>query len=167
MSDPKDHNPHVAEIYRAMALRFYIRYLDARRYTDHHGDDLQGYGPLPTEREADDRYQAEADGCLIESADSADAALALVRFAGVIAADRLIGEAMQEPVNDERDAYHQAVALANAAGWINKIAIDAGAAAQLRLLRQWGRDYEWNEPLEELADKLLAGLERIGEEARP
>jgi enoyl-CoA hydratase/carnithine racemase len=39
----------------------------------------------------------------------------------------------------------------------------AGAAAQLRLLRQWGRDYEWNEPLEELADKLLAGLERIGE----
>src|SRR5947208_15493879 len=33
-------------------------------------------------------------------------ALALVRFAGVIAADRLIGEAMQEPVNDERDAYH-------------------------------------------------------------
>jgi hypothetical protein len=37
----------------------------------------------------------------------------------------------------------------------------AGAAAQLRLLRQWGRDFEWNEPLEELADKLLAGLERI------
>ena len=26
--------------------------------------------------------------------------------------------------SDERDAYHQAVALANAAGWINKIAID-------------------------------------------
>jgi len=124
MSDPKDHNPHVAEIYRAMALRFYSRYLDARRYTDHHGDDLQGYGPLPTEREADDRYQIEADGCVIEAADSAEAALALVRFAGVIAADRLIGEAMEEPVNDERDAYHQAVALANAAGWINKIAID-------------------------------------------
>ena len=39
----------------------------------------------------------------------------------------------------------------------------AGAAAQLQLLRQWGRDFEWNEPLEELADKLLAGLERIGE----
>jgi hypothetical protein len=84
----------------------------------------QGYGPLPTEREADDRYQIEADGCVIEAADSAEAALALVRFAGVIAADRLIGEAMEEPVNDERDAYHQAVALANAAGWINKIAID-------------------------------------------
>ena len=43
----------------------------------------------------------------------------------------------------------------------------AGAAAQLRLLRQWGRDFEWNEPLDELADKLLAGLERIGEEAQP
>ena len=43
----------------------------------------------------------------------------------------------------------------------------AGAAAQLRLLRQWGRDFEWNEPLDELADKLLAGLEHIGEEAQP
>jgi hypothetical protein len=32
---------------------------------------------------------------------------------------------------------------------------------QLRLLWQWGRDFEWNEPLDELADKLLAGLERI------
>ena len=34
-------------------------------------------------------------------------------------------------------------------------------------VRQWGRDYEWNEPLEELADELLAGLERIGEAAQP
>jgi len=33
----------------------------------------------------------------------------------------------------------------------------AGAAAQLRLLRQWGRDYEWDEPQEQLTDKLLAG----------
>jgi hypothetical protein len=39
----------------------------------------------------------------------------------------------------------------------------AAAAAQLRLLRHWARDFEWNEPLEEFADKLLAGLERIGE----
>ena len=28
---PNEDNPHVAEIYRAMALRFYSRYLDARR----------------------------------------------------------------------------------------------------------------------------------------
>jgi hypothetical protein len=41
----------------------------------------------------------------------------------------------------------------------------AGAAVQLRLLRQWGQDFEWNEPLEELADKLLTGLERIGQRA--
>jgi hypothetical protein len=42
-----------------------------------------------------------------------------------------------------------------------------GAAAQLWLLRQWARDFEWNEPLEQLAEKLLAGLERIGAVARP
>src|ERR1051326_5209313 len=41
----------------------------------------------------------------------------------------------------------------------------AGPAAHLQLLRQWGRDFEWNEPLEELADKLVAGLERIGQRA--
>jgi hypothetical protein len=39
----------------------------------------------------------------------------------------------------------------------------AGAAAQLRLLRQWGRDFEWNELMEKLTDKLLVGLERIWE----
>jgi hypothetical protein len=43
----------------------------------------------------------------------------------------------------------------------------AGAAAQLWLLRQWARDFEWNEPLEQLAAKLLSGLERIGAVARP
>ena len=121
---PKLNDPHVAEIYRAIALRFHARYLDARRNAEHRGGDLQGYGALPTQCETDERYQAEADGCVIEAADSADAALALVSFAGVIATDRLTGEVMEEPVNDERDAYHQSVALANAAGWINKIAID-------------------------------------------
>jgi hypothetical protein len=39
----------------------------------------------------------------------------------------------------------------------------SGAAAQIRLLRQWGQDFEWNEPHDQLLDKLLAGLERIGE----
>ena len=121
---PKLDDPHVAEIYRAIALRFHARYLDARRSAEHRGGDLQGYGPLPTQREADERYQAEADSCVIQTADSADAALALVRFAGVIAADHLISEVTLEPVNDERDAYHQAVALANAAGWLNQVAIE-------------------------------------------
>ena len=59
---------------------------------DHRGGDLPDHGPLSTEKDADDRYQAAADGCVIEAADSTDAALALVHFAGVLAADRLIGE---------------------------------------------------------------------------
>ena len=120
---PKLNDMHVAEIYRAIALRFYSRYVEARQSAEHRGGDLPDHGKLPSEREADDRYQAVADGCVIEAADSADAALALVHFAGILAADRLIGEVMQQPVNDERDAYHQARALANAAGWINKIAL--------------------------------------------
>jgi hypothetical protein len=117
-------NPHAAEIYQAIALRFYSRYIEARRSAEHRGGDLPDHGPLPTEREADDRYQAAADGCVIETADSADSALALVHFAGVIAADKLTGEVTQEPVDDERDAYHQVRALANVAGWINKLALN-------------------------------------------
>jgi hypothetical protein len=35
-----------------------------------------------------------------------------------------VGFGPLEPVNDERDAYHQACALANVAGWINKLALD-------------------------------------------
>jgi hypothetical protein len=123
MSDPKHHDPHVAEIYQAIALRFYSRYVEARHSAKFRGEDLPDHGRLPTTGEADDRYGVAADGCVIEAADSADAALALVHFAGVIAADRLTGEVTQEPVNDERDAYHQVVALANVAGWINKLAI--------------------------------------------
>ena len=74
---------------------------------------------------------------MVEAAYSADAALALVHFAGVIAADKLIGEVLQEPVNDERDAYHQVRALANVAGWVNKIAMDE-FVEQLRAKRGGG-----------------------------
>ena len=42
----------------------------------------------------------------------------------------------------------------------------AGAAAQLWLLRHWARDFEWNEPLEQLSEKLLVGLANIRAVAR-
>src|SRR5207302_10578778 len=40
-----------------------------------------------------------------------EATLALVEFAGILAVDRLAGEVMRLPVNDERDAFHQSLAL--------------------------------------------------------
>jgi hypothetical protein len=40
MSDPKYHDPHAAGIYRAIALRFYCRYVDMRDSAEHHGADL-------------------------------------------------------------------------------------------------------------------------------
>ena len=42
-----------------------------------------------------------------------------MHFAGILAVDRLVGEITQEPVNDERDAYHQTVAIAAVARWLN------------------------------------------------
>ena len=50
MSDPND-NPQAAGIYRAMALRFYSRYAEARDHAEGHGGDLFGYGSRPTQRD--------------------------------------------------------------------------------------------------------------------
>jgi hypothetical protein len=47
-----------------------------------------------------------------------------VEFAGILAADRLIGEITQELINDERDAYHQSRALTDVARWLNNRATD-------------------------------------------
>ena len=80
--------------------------------------------PSSDAREADKRYKAAIDEAIGEIPESIDAALALAHFAGILAADRFIGEITQEPVNDERDAYHQSRALADLARWINQLAID-------------------------------------------
>ena len=124
MSDHKDHNPQAAGIYRAIALRFYSRYVEARENAERHGGDLSGYGSQHDAREADERYKVAIDEAIGETPESIDAALALAHFAGILAADRFVGEITQEPVNDERDAYHQSRALADLARWINQLAID-------------------------------------------
>ena len=110
----EDHR--AAGLYRAMALRFYSRYVDMRGHAAFAGGDLPGHGPLLTELDADKQYQAEIEEWLFESPVSTDAVLALVELAGVIAADRLVGEVTRGPVNDERDAFHQVIALASAGG---------------------------------------------------
>jgi len=122
--DP-DHDMHAAEIYRAIALRFHARYMGARACAAHRGGDLPDAEPLLTQAKTSERYQHAAWGCVIESANSAGAALALVEFAAVIAADRLAGEALREhgPACEEMDAFHQVVALANAGAWLNTLAL--------------------------------------------
>src|SRR5437763_8074174 len=110
---------HAAGLYRAMALRFYSRYVDMRRHAAFAGGDLPDHGALPTEADADKRYAAAVDQWLYETPHSTDAVLALIDFAGIITADRLMGEVTRDPVNDERDAHHQVIALAAAGSWLN------------------------------------------------
>ena len=138
MSDAKYHDRHAAGVYKAIALRFYSRYVEARQSAEFRGGDLPDHGRRPTQPEADERYNAAVEDCIVEAPDSADAALALVHFAGILAADRLIGEVMQQPVNDERDAYHQALALANVAGWLNRRALNELAEQQRAKLGKGG-----------------------------
>jgi hypothetical protein len=122
------HDESVAGLYQAMALRFYCRYVQMRNAAKSRGGDLTDYGPLPTERDAFERYEAAVEEWLGEPPDSADAAEALVIFAGILAADRLVGEVTRDYVNDERDAYHQCRALALVSSWTGKRSIDEAVA---------------------------------------
>jgi hypothetical protein len=62
---------------------------------------------------------------LWEAPASATAALALVEFAGVITADRFLGEVLRDQVMaEERDAFYQTVALSTAAEWLNRLALN-------------------------------------------
>ena len=125
MSDPKYHDRHAADIYRAIALRFHLPYVDMRHSAEHYGADLTAaHGRRPTEAQASDQYTDAIDEWLWEPAQSATAALALVEFAGVITADRFLGEVLRDQVmGQERDAFYQTVALSNAAEWINRLAL--------------------------------------------
>jgi hypothetical protein len=125
MSDPKYHDRHAADIYRAIALRFYCRYVDMRHSAENYGADLTAsHGRLPTERDASNQYTNALEERLWEQPESAAAALALVEFAGVVTADRFLGEVLRDQVMaEERDAFYQTIALANVAGWINKLAM--------------------------------------------
>ena len=83
MSDAKYHDRHAAGIYRAIALRFYCRYVDMRNSAEHYGADLTAtHSRLPTSRDATEQYLAAIDEWLWEIPESATAALALTEFAG-------------------------------------------------------------------------------------
>jgi hypothetical protein len=120
--DPNpDHDRQAAGMYQAIALRFHFRYVDARLQANFRGEDLEGAEPLPTPREAGDRYERVVDEWLSEEPSTPAAVLSLVEFAAVIAADKFAGEAMCDPgpVSDEKDAFHQTVALSAVGDWLN------------------------------------------------
>jgi len=126
MSDPTYHDRHAAGIYRAIALRFYCRYVDMRHSAELNGADLAAtHGRLPTELETSEQYLAAIDEWLWETPQSATAALALTEFAGVITADRFLGEVLRDQIiAEERDAFYQTVAISAVANWINKLALN-------------------------------------------
>jgi hypothetical protein len=124
MSDPKYHDRHTAGIYRAIALRFYCRYVEMRHSAEHQGGDLSNHGKLPSERAANEEYTAAIDEWLFEAPASATAALALVEFAGVVTADRFLGEVLRDQImSEDRDGFYQTVALSTAARWLNELAM--------------------------------------------
>ena len=98
MSDAKYHDRHAAGIYRAIALRFYCRYVGMRDSAEHYGADLTAtHGRLPSGAEVTDQYTAALEEWLWERPASATAALALVEFAGVVTADRAFGGSSKRP----------------------------------------------------------------------
>jgi hypothetical protein len=110
---------HVAGVYRALSLRFLIRYVDMLSSTDSFAGKTTDHGLLPTRR-----YRRAVDEWVRRPAESAHAALALVEFAGVLAADRLTSDVLRDPLpGAEMDAGDQAIALAAAAEWLNRGAL--------------------------------------------
>jgi hypothetical protein len=110
---------HVAGVYRALSLRFHIRYVDMLSSSDSFAGKTIDHGLLPTRR-----YRRAVDEWVRKPPESAHAALALVEFAGALAADRLTGEVLRDTLpSAETDAADQAVALAAAAEWLNSRAL--------------------------------------------
>src|ERR1700674_3146879 len=68
-----DHDAHAAGLYRAMALRFYARYVDMRSHAEFRGGDLEGHGPLCTSLKASEQYQLAIEEWLWEPAETASA----------------------------------------------------------------------------------------------
>jgi hypothetical protein len=134
MSDTKWHKPRMAQLHRLMALRFYLRVAEARHAAEHYGGDLTDHGPLVSPAEADDRYEAAVREWLNESPNSVREAQAMVEFAGLLAADWLVGDVTLEPVNQARDAFHQTIALSNVANWLNGLGMEEVVEEQAGLL---------------------------------
>src|SRR3979411_472903 len=110
---------HVAGVYRALSLRFHIRYIDLLMDADNFAGKAIDHGLLPTRR-----YRRAVDEWVRRPAESAHAALALVEFAGVLAADRLTSDVLRDTLpSAEIDAHDQAVALAAVAEWLNRRAL--------------------------------------------
>jgi hypothetical protein len=109
---------HVAGVYRALSLRFLIRYVDMLSSTDSFAGTTIDHGLLPTRR-----YRRAVDEWVRKPPESAHAALALIEFAGALAADRLSAVLRDTLPSAEMDAADQAVALTAAAEWLNRRAL--------------------------------------------
>jgi hypothetical protein len=110
---------HAAGLYRALSLRFHIRYIDLLTDADNFGGKTIDHGLLPTRR-----YRRAVDEWVHRPPESAHAALALVEFAGVLAADRLTSEVLRDTLpSAEMDAADQAAARAAVAEWLNRCAL--------------------------------------------
>jgi hypothetical protein len=105
---------HVAGVYRALSLRFLIRYVDMLSSTDSFAGKTIDHGLLPTRR-----YRRAVDEWVRKPPESAHAALALIEFAGALAADRLSAVLRDTLPSAEMDAADQAVSLTAVAEWLN------------------------------------------------
>src|SRR5438067_12026471 len=97
-----------------------------RNSAEHYGADLTStHSRLPTSRDATEQYLAAIDEWLWEIPASAAAALALTEFAGVVTADRLLGEVLRDQIiAAEHDAFYQTVATYAVANWIIRLALN-------------------------------------------
>ena len=83
--------------------RLYYRFVSYRSMAESRGEEFPEYGPSPTSLEASENYKQAVDNWIWERPRTATAALALVEFAGVISADKLLEEIGDEGPPVARD----------------------------------------------------------------
>ena len=154
------HNEHVAGLYRAIALRFYSRFAEMRDAAELYGGTIPGFEQR-SPREDHDIYKAAVEEWIHEPPASAHAGCALAHFVGVLAADRLTGEVLLDPVDDERDAYFQSVALTGIVQWLNNKSIGEVIDQEREAATERVRSR-----IQEMVDKLAANNPNLSEGER-
>jgi hypothetical protein len=127
MTPQYDRNDRLAaQLYRAIALRFYIRHLNMRLLAQSFGGDLPNAEPVGSLRDIAEKYRREVGAALLEPVETIAAARAAAALAAIIAADKLVTVATGDApvIDDESDMLHQIQALGEVGAFLNWLEID-------------------------------------------
>ncbi|HZT25752.1 MAG TPA: hypothetical protein VFA57_08640 [Pseudolabrys sp.] len=114
----------IAGLYRAIALRHFMRYAEARDSAARHGGDFADHPPAPSIVGLIDQYTALVEEHTVSDIETARSAIPAIELAAVIALDKLLTNIADfVMVAPEADAAMQARLLGKVAAWVNHMSM--------------------------------------------